>query len=581
MSTVLTSKLLAPPRNDGLQKLAERWRPLGLALACLRPDGVLLWHDAAMPRALALCLTHSDLARRAVERAAQHTDAFPASSALEPFRGVALHLVPIVRRRRLTAWLAVLARTGTPVASEELHRAAGRTSQDVTALLQALQRTPLTPADQLPTFVNLAAQMLDDLQAGTGARQELASITEQLSSVYEEISLVYKISGQMRFSQDPRAFLGGVCRELLDSGNYRAVAIALAHRPEDSAQPVIGELAVQAGTSPLGDVELINALHDPLQACLRLGEAQVHNSIAAAAGLDPRLTGVLERFVCVPLMRDRRPLGVLLAMDKHDHGDFNSVDLKLLGNVAGQCTIFLENAALYQDMHGLFMGVLQALTRSIDAKDAYTRGHSQRVADLSRALARKIGLADELCERVYLSGLLHDVGKIGVPEYVLTKPGRLTDTEFEAIKKHPEIGAEILGTIKQLQDVVPGVLYHHERWDATGYPYGLGGDHIPLMGRIICVADSFDAMSSTRTYRPALPVETVLNEIRRCAGTQFDPALAAVFVTLDFTGYRLAIEKQLQAGTIGYRAPELPAAPHAPVLAAAPRAAAGPREERL
>ena len=206
-------------------------------------------------------------------------------------------------------------------------------------------------------------------------------------------------------------------------------------------------------------------------------------------------------------------------------------------------------------MQGLFMGVLHALTRSIDAKDAYTRGHSQRVAELSRALAIKIGLPEEQCERIYLSGLLHDVGKIGVPEAVLTKPGRLTDAEFDAIKKHPEIGAQILGNIKQLQDILPGVLYHHERWDGKGYPHQIAGEKIPLMGRIICVADCFDAMSSTRTYRPALPLDTVLAEIRRCGGAQFDPALANVFVTLDFSPYRQAVEEQVTASKTAPQAP--------------------------
>jgi HD-GYP domain-containing protein (c-di-GMP phosphodiesterase class II) len=261
--------------------------------------------------------------------------------------------------------------------------------------------------------------------------------------------------------------------------------------------------------------------------------------------------------VCVPLVRDHRALGILIAADKNDAAEFNSVDLKLLNNVGNQCSIFLENAALYHDMQDLFMGVLHALTRSIDAKDAYTRGHSQRVAELSRDLARRIGLADELCERVYLSGLLHDVGKIGVPEAVLTKPGRLTDEEFAAIKKHPAIGAQILGNIRQLQDIIPGVLFHHERWDGHGYPHLISGENIPLMGRIICVADSFDAMSSTRTYRPALPLETVLAEITRCAGAQFDPALAKVFVSLDFGPYLRAVAESQAAATAAAAVPLL------------------------
>jgi putative nucleotidyltransferase with HDIG domain len=169
----------------------------------------------------------------------------------------------------------------------------------------------------------------------------------------------------------------------------------------------------------------------------------------------------------------------------------------------------------------------------VDAKDAYTCGHSERVAMLSRLLAERAGLAEPAIERVYMGGLLHDVGKIGVPESVLQKTGRLTPEEFEQMKKHPEIGARILTDIKQIRDIIPGVLRHHERYDGRGYPGGLAGEDIPLMGRIICLADGFDAMTSNRTYRRALPLEVALMEIRRCSGTQFDPRLAQAFLEID------------------------------------------------
>jgi putative two-component system response regulator len=131
-----------------------------------------------------------------------------------------------------------------------------------------------------------------------------------------------------------------------------------------------------------------------------------------------------------------------------------------------------------------------------------------------------------------MAGLLHDVGKIGVPEQVLQKAGKLTDEEFEQIKKHPQIGAKILQDIKQLADIVPGVLYHHERFDGKGYPSGLAGKNIPLIGRIICLADCFDAMTTSRTYRAGRPTEAALAEIQRCAGTQFDPELTEVLLTI-------------------------------------------------
>jgi HD-GYP domain-containing protein (c-di-GMP phosphodiesterase class II) len=184
------------------------------------------------------------------------------------------------------------------------------------------------------------------------------------------------------------------------------------------------------------------------------------------------------------------------------------------------------------------MGLLHSLTSAIDAKDAYTCGHSERVALLGRHLAMEIALPDPEVEEIYMAGLLHDVGKIGVPESVLQKTGRLTPEEFEHMKKHPQIGARILADVKQIKGIIPGVLHHHERFDGKGYPAGLAGNDIPLMGRIICLADCFDAMTSNRTYRKALPLEIALTEIRRCAGTQFDPGLSEAFLRTGAEGFR-------------------------------------------
>jgi len=178
------------------------------------------------------------------------------------------------------------------------------------------------------------------------------------------------------------------------------------------------------------------------------------------------------------------------------------------------------------------MGLLRSLTSAVDAKDAYTCGHSERVALLAQYLATQAGLPDGQVERIYMAGLLHDVGKIGIPESVLQKTGRLTAEEFELMKRHCQIGAHILADVKQLEDIVPGVLHHHERYDGHGYPMGLAAHDIPVMGRIICLADCFDAMTSNRTYRRALPLQVALTEIRRCSGTQFDPALAEMLLEI-------------------------------------------------
>jgi HD-GYP domain-containing protein (c-di-GMP phosphodiesterase class II) len=153
----------------------------------------------------------------------------------------------------------------------------------------------------------------------------------------------------------------------------------------------------------------------------------------------------------------------------------------------------------------------------------------------------------QLVEQYRIAGLVHDVGKIGVPEAVLTKPGRLTDEEFDQIKLHPQIGHNILRDIPSLAPVLPGVLSHHERWDGRGYPHRIAGEEIPLIARVLALADTFDAMSSNRSYRPALPREKVLAEILRCGGTQFDPALSPVFVQLDLADFDEALQQHREA----------------------------------
>jgi len=551
-SVVLTTRhsAVGQVHSTALNRLADRWRPVGLFLACFGRDGSLLWQDSQMPRILSLCATGDATIPQLVRHLPESVDGHGGlPTVIRPFPGLHVHLASIARRRKVTGYLAVFARVDHLVASEELHRAASRAGVDVQALIHQGQRMAHVAATVVAPLVPIIAHMYEDFVASSTSQHELASVTEQLSATYEEINLLYKISSGMRFSQKPQPFLETVCKEVQEIGSFRAVALAFAHRDEQTSRPVIDDMALLVGNSPLQGAELLKALEGPILEALNANEAKVCNDLTQLP-LFSALPDSLQRAVCVPLTRDHRPLGILLALDKVDHSEYSSVDIKLLNNVGSQCSIFLENAVLYQDMQGLFMGVLHALTRSIDAKDAYTRGHSQRVAQLSRDLAARIGLPDEQCERVYLSGLLHDVGKIGVPETVLTKPGRLSDAEFEAIKKHPAIGAQILGNIKQLADVVPGVLYHHERWDGRGYPYNLAAENIPLMGRIICVADSFDAMSSTRTYRPALPLDIVLAEITRCSGAQFDPALAKVFVGMDFGPYRRALDEQLAAPRI-------------------------------
>lgn len=187
---------------------------------------------------------------------------------------------------------------------------------------------------------------------------------------------------------------------------------------------------------------------------------------------------------------------------------------------------------ILKDLKELFYKTIKSISFALDAKDPYTHGHSLRVTLYSLILANKLGLSDEVLEEIETAGLLHDIGKIGIPQNVLCKPGKLTDEEFEIMKSHPAQGEKMIMNIKKLKIIANWLRAHHERWDGRGYPSGLKGEEIPISARIIALADTYDAMTSTRSYRKALDHEVAIGEIKRCAGSQFDPQLAELFVSL-------------------------------------------------
>ncbi len=218
-------------------------------------------------------------------------------------------------------------------------------------------------------------------------------------------------------------------------------------------------------------------------------------------------------------------------------GPFTAENLDLLETLASQASIAIENARLYHNLLNVYLETIRSLAAAIDAKDSYTHGHSRRVTDLSVGLALEMGLPRSEVDTIRHASLLHDVGKIGISEQILLKPGRLTDDEFETIKSHPHIGAGILNSIEFLKRVCEIIKHHHERYDGKGYPSNLASDDIPLGSRIICVADSFDAITSCRPYRKPLTFDEATTEVVRCSGTQFDPAVVEAFVSLRTSKY--------------------------------------------
>jgi putative nucleotidyltransferase with HDIG domain len=246
---------------------------------------------------------------------------------------------------------------------------------------------------------------------------------------------------------------------------------------------------------------------------------------------DPRHYGLIDAstslktssLLCVPLTSNGRVGGVVEVMNKRDGKPFDDEDRDLLTAFAIQGALALENARLYSDLRRGFADTVQIIANAIEAKDKYTRGHTLRVTKLALATARELGWSNEQIETLEIGALLHDIGKIGIPDAILHKPTELTEDEYSEMTRHPVLGAQMLENVAALRPMLPYVLYHQERFDGKGYPFGLQGNAIPLEGRILAVVDTFDAMTSNRPYRQGLSMEQALEEIERNRGTQFDP----------------------------------------------------------
>src|SRR4051812_2366271 len=520
-----------------LDNLAARFRPGGLCLMMLQCDGSLSYSDSAaglfFQRFAIPMIQYPDPAAKLAEKVA----AMNPQSAVEVWNcmpGVALAAFPYVDKRQLCGVMLLAAKGNSFRLGEEVLRVCSRLGLDGIWLNQQAEELPIYGDEAIQRQSRLLLGMIRDQVRLAGLEQELDSLSGQLANTYEELSLIYQLSSGMKINRRSGDFFKQACLDVMEVMTMRGMGVALRADSFHAQEPVLyGALSLPPGK--------IHRLAEELM--IILGQRKSPLLINNLAG-DKTLSWMAEyatQLLAVPLMRQEQILGCLFGIDK-SNGEFDTVDSKLLNSIANESAIYLENAMLFDDVRGLMMGLLHSLTSAVDAKDAYTCGHSERVALLSRSLAVEAGLTENQIDRIYMAGLLHDVGKIGVPEAVLQKTGKLTPEEFDQIKKHPEIGAKILGDIKQVEDIIPGVLHHHERYDGKGYPSGLAGESIPLMGRIICLADCFDAMTSSRTYRKALPLEVALTEIRRCSGTQFDPILGDAFLKLGIDQLRELIE---------------------------------------
>ncbi len=244
----------------------------------------------------------------------------------------------------------------------------------------------------------------------------------------------------------------------------------------------------------------------------------------------PPLHPDVRSFIAFPLKTTKKIIGVLNLIRTEETIAFSHVDLEIINVLASQSGISIDNVQLYQNIRDNYLKTIRAFALAVEAKDRYTHGHSENVMKYTVVLAKHIGLSDSEIEDIKYAGLLHDIGKIGISEFILNKPSRLTKLEFEEIKKHPGVGAKIIADVPFLQPLVPYVLHHHEFFDGSGYPTGIKGEDIPLGARILSVADVFEAMTSNRPYRKALLPETAVKALIDGKQKQFDPRLVDAFL---------------------------------------------------
>ena len=303
---------------------------------------------------------------------------------------------------------------------------------------------------------------------------------------------------------------------------------------EETGKIVLRENIKQDGKSQFCSTE-IPAEEDCVRKVMKNGSPLTITNIADSSlscSLMSKCLGYLDcndTGAIIPIKGRTKTLGILVT---YYSSAMISNKINYLSIIANQIGLAIENAQLYESLQRQYVSVVNALAATLEAKDAYTKGHSLRVATWSRAVAKEMGLSDKQQEMIYVGGLLHDIGKVGVSERILLKGDKLTAEEKEAIQKHPLIGAKILEPGNLPEDIIKAVMYHHENYDGSGYPEGLTGEEIPILARIINVIDAYDAMTSDRPYRSSYTQNWAIEELDRNAGKQFDPTVIEAFKKL-------------------------------------------------
>ncbi len=393
-------------------------------------------------------------------------------------------------------------------------REAGWSPADVQRWMDSLEPVP---SHILPRLLSLAVSQVCPAEQPAVSRQ-MDELAAQLDATYEELSLLHEIARNLRVSLDPGE-LAQICIHRLHRAIDAEGCGVLLTRPGEPMR------LITDGQLPCDEIAVLQLISGAVVPGQRRPIVRNHVEGTPLGTACPQV----RNFVAAAVLEGDAVVGWIVGCNSQERSEFGTVEANLLNSIALILSTHLHNVRLFLEQEELLVSFVRSLVSSLDAKDSYTAGHSERVAIVARRLAQQLGLSPQDQEAIYLSALLHDIGKIGIEDAILGKPGRLTEAEFRKLQLHPVIGHDILAELKNLHHILPGVRNHHENYDGSGYPDRLAGEQIPLMARILAVADAFDAMGSDRPYRGGMPLEQIERILTEGAGTQWDSRVVRAY----------------------------------------------------
>ena len=378
-----------------------------------------------------------------------------------------------------------------------------------------------TKADNSLTLANPAEIM--------GVKEFLAGFAEdEQSKSYQALKLLYEADRAFRDIEDLKQLMENMLDLIMGAIPASRGYVFLLQRDTGNLVPYVR----RPDDSPGDDAEIVVS-----QTILQTAVKQKSAIISSDALLDERFIHsrsiaqlTVRSAMCTPLINRGKVLGIVYLDSTSEVDLFKREDLALFSAISLKAGIAIDNARLYDDLRSLFYNTVETLVRTIQAKDQYTSGHSTRVSRYALLIAEKLDLTTKEKHQLYLASMLHDIGKIGVPDELLHRPGKLSDEEMERVRNHVQLGASMIEMLGEMHPIVPLIRHHHESWDGTGYPDGMKGEEIPLISRIISVADMYDAMTSDRPYRSRRTHAEAVEEIKSTTGSKLDPRVAEAFL---------------------------------------------------